>query len=88
MQNRASPKDNLRTPTDLDPKQIKPIAEALNRIIADTFSLYVKTKNFHWHMSGPHFRDYHLLLDDQGEEIYRDHRSPGRARAQTGRNRR
>ena len=70
MQSRTNPKDNLRTPTDLDPKQTKAIAEALNKLIADTFSLYVKTKNFHWHMSGPHFRDYHLLLDDQGEDIY------------------
>ena len=70
MQGRTSSKDNLRTPTDLDPKQLKGIAEALNKIIADTFALYVKTKNFHWHMSGPHFRDYHLLLDDQGEDIY------------------
>jgi starvation-inducible DNA-binding protein len=70
MQSRVSTKGALRTPTDLDPKQLKPIAEALNKIIADTFALYVKTKNFHWHMSGPNFRDYHLLLDEQGEDIY------------------
>ncbi len=67
---KTNAKSNLKTPSDLDPKETKAIAEALNRIIADTFSLYVKTKNFHWHMSGPHFRDYHLLLDDQGEAIY------------------
>jgi starvation-inducible DNA-binding protein len=61
---------NLRTPTDLKPEDTKKIAVALNGIIADTFALYVKTKNFHWHMSGPHFRDYHLLLDDQGDAIF------------------
>jgi starvation-inducible DNA-binding protein len=65
-----SAKSNLRTPTDLDPKQVKAVAEAINGIVADTFALYVKTKNFHWHMSGPHFRDYHLLLDEHGEQIY------------------
>jgi starvation-inducible DNA-binding protein len=72
MVTKTDPKSesNLRTPTDLDPKQTKAIAEALNKLVADTFTLYVKTKNFHWHMSGPHFRDYHLMLDDQGEEIY------------------
>jgi starvation-inducible DNA-binding protein len=70
MQTKTHAKSNLKTPTDLDHKDTKEIAEALNKIIADTFSLYVKTKNFHWHMSGPHFRDYHLLLDDQGDSIY------------------
>jgi starvation-inducible DNA-binding protein len=70
MEPKADAKTALRTPTDLDPKKTKAIAEALNAIIADTFALYVKTKNFHWHMSGPNFRDYHLLLDDQGESIY------------------
>jgi starvation-inducible DNA-binding protein len=61
---------NLRTPTDLKPEDTKKVAEALNAIVADTFALYVKTKNFHWHMSGPHFRDYHLMLDDQGDAIF------------------
>jgi starvation-inducible DNA-binding protein len=60
---------NLRTPTDLSPDDTKQIAAALNKVIADNFVLYMKTKNFHWHMSGPHFRDYHLLLDDHGESI-------------------
>jgi starvation-inducible DNA-binding protein len=63
-------KTNLRTPTDLDPKATKKIAEALNGLVADCFALYVKTKNFHWHMSGPHFRDYHLMLDDQSDAIF------------------
>jgi starvation-inducible DNA-binding protein len=70
MNPRTSAKSNLRTPTDIDPTHAKALAEAVNRLVADTFALYVKTKNFHWHMSGPHFRDYHLLLDEQGEEIY------------------
>ena len=61
---------NLRTPTDLDPDDTKKIAGALNKLVADNFSLYLKTKNFHWHMSGPHFRDYHLLLDDQADAIF------------------
>jgi starvation-inducible DNA-binding protein len=60
----------LQTPSDLSEKDTRAIAEALNHIVADCFTLYVKTKNFHWHMSGPHFRDYHLLLDEQGEQIY------------------
>jgi starvation-inducible DNA-binding protein len=60
----------LRTPSDIDTETTRKIASALNAIVADMFSLYVKTKNFHWHMSGPHFRDYHLLLDEQGEQIY------------------
>ena len=70
MAAKSQTSSNLRTPTDLDPKKTKAIAEALNKIIADSFSLYVKTKNFHWHMSGPHFRDYHLMLDDQGDAIF------------------
>ena len=53
----------------LDPKGVAAISKALTAILADIFALYVKTKNFHWHMSGPHFRDYHLLLDEQGEQI-------------------
>jgi starvation-inducible DNA-binding protein len=53
----------LATPTDLGANAAKDIAGALNGVLADTFALYLKTKNFHWHISGPHFRDYHLLLD-------------------------
>jgi starvation-inducible DNA-binding protein len=60
----------LATPSDLDPKASKDIAGALNALLADVFSLYLKTKNFHWHMSGPHFRDYHLLLDEHAEQIF------------------
>jgi starvation-inducible DNA-binding protein len=60
----------LNTPSDLKPNAVKDISGALNMLLADTFALYVKTKNFHWHMSGPHFRDYHLLLDDQAEQIF------------------
>jgi starvation-inducible DNA-binding protein len=60
----------LITPTDLDTKATKDIAAAMNGILADVFALYIKTKNFHWHMSGPHFRDYHLLLDEQADQIF------------------
>jgi starvation-inducible DNA-binding protein len=60
----------LSTPTDLKPAATKDIAGAMNAILADVFALYLKTKNFHWHMSGPHFRDYHLLLDEQGDELF------------------
>jgi starvation-inducible DNA-binding protein len=60
----------LITPTDLDPAATKDISAALNAILADVFALYLKTKNFHWHMSGPHFRDYHLLLDEQADQLY------------------
>src|SRR5713226_5271347 len=60
----------LNTPTDLKAAATKDISGALNGILADVFALYLKTKNFHWHMSGPHFRDYHLLLDDQGDQIF------------------
>jgi starvation-inducible DNA-binding protein len=59
----------LGTPTDLSPEAAKAVTAALNPLLADAFALYLKTKNFHWHVSGPHFRDYHLLLDDQGEQI-------------------
>jgi starvation-inducible DNA-binding protein len=59
----------LVTPTDLSPDAVGAVSEALNAVLADTFALYIKTKNFHWHMSGPHFRDYHLLLDEQSEQI-------------------
>ena len=60
----------LATPTDLTPEATREITTALNVVLADVFALYVKTKNFHWHMSGPHFRDYHLLLDEQAEQIF------------------
>src|SRR6516164_4910199 len=59
----------LDTPTDLSAEGVREISAALNALIADTFALYAKTKNFHWHVSGPHFRDYHLLLDDQGDQL-------------------
>ncbi len=62
--------DALKTPTDLKTNATKTVAEALNGILADTFALYLKTKNFHWHVSGPHFRDYHLMLDEQAAEIF------------------
>jgi starvation-inducible DNA-binding protein len=60
----------LETPTDLKRNAITDISGALNALLADVFALYLKTKNFHWHMSGPHFRDYHLLLDEQGDQIF------------------
>jgi starvation-inducible DNA-binding protein len=60
----------LATPTDLKPAATKDIAAAMNAVLADVFALYVKTKNFHWHMSGPHFRDYHLLLDEQADQLF------------------
>ena len=60
----------LVTPTDLTAAATRDIVGAMNAILADAFSLYLKTKNFHWHMSGPHFRDYHLLLDEQADQIY------------------
>src|SRR3982751_5636404 len=61
---------SLKTPTDLTPDAIRDISGALNILLADVFGLYLKTKNFHWHISGPHFRDYHLLLDEQGDQIF------------------
>src|SRR3989442_15103297 len=60
----------LATPTDLSADSVRDIAGALNALLADMFTLYLKTKNFHWHMSGPHFRDYHLLLDEQATKVY------------------
>ena len=60
----------LETRTDLTPSATKDIAAAMNAILADVFALYVKTKNFHWHMSGPHFRDYHLLLDEHADQLF------------------
>src|SRR5467141_3470592 len=67
LQRREAP---LATPTDLARAATKDIAGAMNAILADVFALYLKTKNFHWHMSGSHFRDYHLMLDDQGDQIF------------------
>ena len=63
-------KQPLATPTDLKAAATKDIAGAMNAILADVYALYLKTKNFHWHMSGPHFRDYHLLLDEQGDQLF------------------
>src|SRR6516225_9150736 len=60
----------LTTPSDLDAQGVVAIEGELRQLLADVFALYVKTKNFHWHMSGPHFRDYHLLLDEQSEQIF------------------
>jgi starvation-inducible DNA-binding protein len=60
----------LATPTDLTRAATKDIAGAMNAILADVFALYLKTKNFHWHVSGPHFRDYHWLLDEQGDQLF------------------
>lgn len=65
----AKPKPALKTPTDLKDNQLKEVAAALNVVLANSYALYLKTKNFHWHVSGPHFRDYHLLLDEQAAEI-------------------
>jgi starvation-inducible DNA-binding protein len=61
---------SLRTPTDLSADATRDISGALNLLLADMFALYLKTKNFHWHMSGPHFRDYHLLMDEQAGQIF------------------
>lgn len=61
---------SLDTPTDLAPEATSAISEAINALVADAFALYVKTKNFHWHMSGPHFRDYHLMLDEHAAAIF------------------
>lgn len=63
-------KEALATPTDLGPDAVRDVSAALNALLADTFALYLKTKNFHWHVSGPHFRDYHLLLDEQADQIF------------------
>jgi starvation-inducible DNA-binding protein len=63
-------KSALATRSDIEPKAVKNISGALNALLADVFSLYLKTKNFHWHMSGPHFRDYHLLLDEHAGQIF------------------
>ena len=64
---KAARKAPPTTPTDLKPGAVRDLADALNTLLADMLGLYLKTKNFHWHISEPHFRDYHLLLDEQGE---------------------
>jgi starvation-inducible DNA-binding protein len=61
---------SLDTPTDLSGEAVRTLSAKLNEILADAFAIYLKTKNFHWHVSGPHFRDYHLLLDEQSEQIF------------------
>src|SRR5437016_5433847 len=66
----AKPRRRAASETDLGAEATAGISSALNTLLADLFALYMKTKNFHWHMSGPHFRDFHLLLDDQAERIY------------------
>jgi starvation-inducible DNA-binding protein len=60
----------LATPSDLGDNAVRDLSGALNELLADVFALYLKTKNFHWHVSGPHFRDYHLLLDEHGDQIF------------------
>jgi starvation-inducible DNA-binding protein len=60
----------LNTPAGLEPNAVRDISAALNLVLADIFAIYLKTKNFHWHLSGPHFRDYHLLLDEQADQIF------------------
>src|SRR5258707_13145457 len=60
----------LTTPTTLSEQAVHEISKALIPLLSDVFALYLKTKNFHWHMSGPHFRDYHLMLDDQGDQLF------------------
>ena len=72
--NKAKPskhtEEKLGTPTDLGADAVKDVSAALSGLLADVFAIYLKTKNFHWHMSGPHFRDYHLLLDEQAAQIF------------------
>jgi starvation-inducible DNA-binding protein len=66
---RSKPAAALDTPTDLDNEAVQAVSEALNGLLATSYALYLKTKNFHWHVSGPHFRDYHLMLDEQAADI-------------------
>ena len=66
----AYTREYLGTPTDLKPEATRDISAGLGGLLADVFALYMKTKNFHWHMSGHHFRDFHLLLDEQGDELF------------------
>jgi len=70
LDTRRRPAAPLDTPTDLSADAVSQISAKMNEILATTFALYIKTKNFHWHVSGPHFRDYHLLLDEQAEQIF------------------
>ncbi|MFJ7883104.1 Dps family protein [Pseudomonas sp. NPDC096917] len=67
---KESRKADLRTPSALSEEACNNIAAEVNALLADTFAIYIKTKNFHWHMSGPHFRDFHLLLDEQSDQIF------------------
>ena len=69
MNTATKPAARLKTPTDLGTNAFSDLSGALNAILADTFTLYMKTKNFHWHVSGPHFRDYHLMFDEQAAEL-------------------
>lgn len=62
--------DRLETTSDLGPRNTQSVADGLNNALSDLLALYLKTKNFHWHMSGPHFRDYHLMFDEQAEQIF------------------
>lgn len=70
VERKARPKAALETPTDLGANTTRDVTGALNALLADVFALYLKTKNFHWHVSGPHFRDYHLMLDEQADQIF------------------
>ncbi len=70
MDNKPRKTATLDTPSGLSPQAVRDIPPALTALLADAFALYLKTKNFHWHMSGPHFRDYHLLLDEQATQIH------------------
>jgi starvation-inducible DNA-binding protein len=70
LDTRRKPASALDTPTDLSSEAVGEISQKLNVVLSDVFALYLKTKNFHWHVSGPHFRDYHLLLDEQSEQIF------------------
>lgn len=70
MAKKTDTPNKLETPTDLGQRNTQSVADGLNAVLSDLFSLYLKTKNFHWHMSGPHFRDYHLLFDEQAEQIF------------------
>src|SRR6186713_3759896 len=70
LEARQKPAAPLDTPTDLSDHAVRAIAKAVNGLLADAFALYIKTKNFHWHVSGPHFRDFHILLDEQADQIY------------------
>ena len=82
---RAKAAPPLDTPTDLSTKAVTQMTQALNALLADTYALYFKTKNFHWHVSGPHFRSYHLLFDGTGQRAVRDDRRTRGTRAQAWR---